>query len=56
MSFVNPETEVTALSATGAAEWVPTVASREVELTSKRLRNYEYNPVGGFLADQAWVR
>ena len=41
---------------TDAAEWVPTVASREVELTSKRLRNYEYNPVWGFLADQAWVR
>jgi peptide/nickel transport system substrate-binding protein len=41
---------------TDAAEWVPTVASREVELTSDRLRNYEYNPVWGFLADQAWVR
>jgi YVTN family beta-propeller protein len=41
---------------TNAAEWVPTVASREVELTSDRLRNYEYNPVWGFLADQAWVR
>jgi YVTN family beta-propeller protein len=41
---------------TNAAEWVPTVASREVELTSHRLRNYEYNPVWGFLADQAWVR
>jgi YVTN family beta-propeller protein len=41
---------------TNAAAWVPTVASREVELTSNRLRNYEYNPVWGFLADQAWVR
>jgi YVTN family beta-propeller protein len=41
---------------TNAAAWVPTVASREVELTSDRLRNYEYNPVWGFLADQAWVR
>jgi ABC-type oligopeptide transport system substrate-binding subunit len=41
---------------TDAAEWVPTVASREVELTSERLRNYQYNPVWGFLADQAWVR
>ena len=41
---------------TNAAVWVPTVASREVELTSDRLRNYEYNPVWGFLADQAWVR
>jgi YVTN family beta-propeller protein len=41
---------------TNAAAWIPTVASREVELTSNRLRNYEYNPVWGFLADQAWVR
>ena len=41
---------------TNAAEWVPTVASREVELSSKRLHNGECNPVSGFLADQAWVR
>jgi len=40
---------------TNYAEWVMTVATREVELTSARLRNYEYNPVWGFLADQAWV-
>jgi hypothetical protein len=28
---------------------------RDVELTSRRLRNYQYNPVWGFLADQSWV-
>jgi YVTN family beta-propeller protein len=41
---------------TDAAVWVPTVTLREVELTSHRLGNYEYNPVWGFLADQSWVR
>jgi DNA-binding SARP family transcriptional activator len=40
---------------TNNAEWVTIVASREVEITSARLHNYEYNPVWGFLADQAWV-
>ena len=41
---------------TDAAEWVSTVDSREVDITSSQMRNYEYNPVGGFLADQAWIR
>jgi YVTN family beta-propeller protein len=41
---------------TNNAEWVTLVATREVEITSARLHNYEYNPVWGFLADQAWVR
>jgi YVTN family beta-propeller protein len=41
---------------TNNAVWVPTVATREVELTSDRLRNYQYNPVWGFLADQAWLQ
>ena len=40
---------------TNDAAWVPTVNEREVELVSKRLRNYEYNPVWGFLADQSWL-
>ena len=40
---------------TNNAEWVTTVDTREVEITSSRLHNYEYNPVWGFLADQAWV-
>ena len=41
---------------TDAAAWVPTVSLRDVEVTSRRLRNYQYNPVWGFLADQSWVR
>jgi peptide/nickel transport system substrate-binding protein len=36
--------------------WVPYVNEREVDLVSKRLRNYEFNPVWGFLADQSWLR
>ena len=38
---------------TDDAVWVPTVTPREVDLTSNRLHNYEYNPVWGFLTDQA---
>jgi peptide/nickel transport system substrate-binding protein len=41
---------------TDEAYWVPTVNLREVDLVSSRLHNYEFNPVWGFLADQAWVR
>jgi YVTN family beta-propeller protein len=41
---------------TDAAPWVPTVSLRVVELTSRRLGNYQYNPVWGFLADRSWVR
>jgi YVTN family beta-propeller protein len=41
---------------TDDAIWVPTVNEREVDFVSKRLRNYEYNPVWGFLADQSWLR
>lgn len=41
---------------TDAAAWVPTVSLRDVELTSRRLGNLQYNPVWGFLADQSWVR
>jgi peptide/nickel transport system substrate-binding protein len=40
---------------TDQADWVPTVNAREVDLVSKRLGNYEFNPVWGFLADQAWI-
>jgi ABC-type transport system substrate-binding protein len=38
------------------AVWVPTVNVRIPEFVSKRLRNYEYSPVTGFLADQVWLR
>ncbi len=40
---------------TDSAEWVATVDTREVEITGPRVRNYEYSPVMGFLADQAWL-
>jgi hypothetical protein len=36
--------------------WVPTVNVDLIELTSKRLRNYEFSAVVGFLADRAWLR
>jgi hypothetical protein len=35
---------------------VPYATEHEVDLVSKRLRNYEYNPVWGFLVDQSWLR
>lgn len=38
------------------AVWVPLVNTRAIELVSKRLGNYQYHPVWGFMADQAWVR
>jgi peptide/nickel transport system substrate-binding protein len=38
------------------AVWVPLVNTRAIEFVSKRLRNYQYHPVWGFMADQAWVR
>jgi len=31
-------------------------ANRDVDLVSRRVRNYEFNPVWGFLPDQAWLR
>jgi YVTN family beta-propeller protein len=40
---------------TDEAIWVPTVTLRDVEVTSRRLHNYQYNPVWGFLADQSWL-
>ena len=41
---------------TTQADWVPTVNVRQVDLVSKRLGNYQFNPAWGFLADQSWVR
>lgn len=38
---------------TDQAVWVRTVNRRWVELTSKRLENYQFNPVRGFVPDQA---
>jgi ABC-type transport system substrate-binding protein len=41
---------------TRRADWIPTVLPREPELVSQRVGNYEYSPIWGFIADQAWVR
>jgi YVTN family beta-propeller protein len=42
---------------TDLAYWVPTVAPRIVELVSRRVRNYEFQPAfASFLADQVWLR
>ena len=41
---------------TGAAVWVPYATERDVDVVSRRVRNYEFNPVWGFLPDQAWLR
>jgi ABC-type transport system substrate-binding protein/DNA-binding SARP family transcriptional activator len=38
------------------AAWVPTVNVRAPDFVSKRVRNYQYNPVKGFLPDQVWLR
>ena len=41
---------------TDRAGWVPTVDLNAVELVSRRLGSYEYNPVWGFVPSQAWLR
>jgi hypothetical protein len=41
---------------TNQAVWAPTVDLHAVELVSPRVRNYQFNPVWGFLADQVWLR
>ena len=41
---------------TDQAAWVPMVSLRLVDLVSTRLRNYQYNPLWGFIADQVWLR
>jgi YVTN family beta-propeller protein len=41
--------------AVDAAGLLPLVTPHEVEFVSTRLRNYQYNPINGFLADQAWL-
>ena len=39
-----------------ASPWVPLYATRWTDVLSNRLGNYEYNPMFGFLIDQAWVQ
>jgi ABC-type transport system substrate-binding protein len=41
---------------TDLAIWVPTVTPNEADLLSRRVRNYEYNPVWGALIDRLWIR
>jgi YVTN family beta-propeller protein len=41
---------------TNLALWVPTVTPNEIDLISRRVHNYEYNPLWGVLLDQLWVR
>jgi peptide/nickel transport system substrate-binding protein len=38
------------------AAWVPLVDLRGVDLVSPRLANFTFQPVWGFIADQAWLR
>jgi YVTN family beta-propeller protein len=38
------------------AYWVPTVSLRAPEVVSKRVRNYQYSPLLGFIAGQVWLR
>ena len=39
-----------------AAPWLPLAIQQSVELVSKRVGNYQYNPQYGGLIDQLWVR
>jgi hypothetical protein len=41
---------------TDRALWVPTANLASPEFVSSRVRNYQFHPVCGFIADQAWVR
>lgn len=38
------------------AAWVPLVNERVVDFVSSRVRNYQFHPYWGFMADQAWLR
>ena len=37
------------------AAWVPLVNERVVDFVSARVRNYQFHPYWGFMADQAWL-
>ena len=41
---------------TNLAIWLPTVVPNEVDLISRRVGDYQYNPVWGVLLDQLWLR
>jgi peptide/nickel transport system substrate-binding protein len=41
---------------TDKAYWVPIVNAHSPALVSRRLRNFQYNPIWDFIASQAWLR
>ena len=41
---------------TNRAVWLPLVNPRIVDFISSRVRNYEFHPIWGFMADQVWLR
>lgn len=41
---------------TDLAIWLPTVTPNETDLVSRRIGNYQYNPVWGALIDQLQIR
>jgi peptide/nickel transport system substrate-binding protein len=41
---------------TDRAVWLPLVNPRIIDFISSRVRNYEFHPVWGFMADQVWLR
>ena len=43
-------------AAVDAAGWVPLITPHQAEFVSARLHNYQYHPIWGFIADQAWLR
>ena len=38
------------------AVWVPLVNPRIFDFVSRRVQNYQHNPMWGFLAQQVWLR
>ena len=38
------------------APWLPMVTPKVTDFVSRRVGNYQYNPVWGMLIDQLWVR
>ena len=41
---------------TNRAVWLPLVNPRIIDFVSSRVRNYEFHPIWGFIADQVWLR
>jgi ABC-type oligopeptide transport system substrate-binding subunit len=41
---------------TDRAIWLPTITTKQTDLISSRVGNYQYNPFWGAIIDQLWVR